>query len=75
MTVAAVLPSLTWSFSPSRANRRAKKDVDGGPPFYGVADAAQDHYLFLCLQQAAESGATVETAEQSWADLLQPVGA
>lgn len=42
--------------------------VVGGPPFYGVADAAQDHYLYLALQEAAASGETVQTVRQPWAD-------
>lgn len=46
----------------------------GGPGFYGVPDAAQDHYLYLALQQAVASGETVTTEVQPWADGIQPVG-
>ena len=40
----------------------------GGPAFYGVADAAQDHYLYLALQQAAATGEAVTTTVQPWAE-------
>ncbi|HTW99816.1 MAG TPA: Gfo/Idh/MocA family oxidoreductase [Acidimicrobiales bacterium] len=43
----------------------------GAPGFYGVADGAQDHYLYLCLQRAAESGEVVSAEVQPWADQLQ----
>jgi predicted dehydrogenase len=49
------------------------RHVDGGPPFYGVADAAQDHYLYLALQQAAKTGTSVRTNRQPWDDLLDTV--
>jgi predicted dehydrogenase len=45
----------------------------GGPPFYGLADAAQDHYLSLCLHQAARTGEAVRTETQPWTGgLLDP---
>jgi len=47
----------------------------GGPPFYGVADAAQDHYLALCLHRAAASGEAVQTELQAWNSLLLGPGA
>lgn len=50
--------------------------TEGGPGFCAVADAAQDHYLYLCLQQAAEHGRAVQTTPQSWDDqLTRPVTA
>jgi hypothetical protein len=42
----------------------------GGPPFYGAADGAQDHYLNLALLRAAETGETVRTEPQPWQDQL-----
>ena len=41
--------------------------VQSGPPVYGLAEAAQDHYLGLMVQQAVESGETVRTTRQIWA--------
>ncbi len=49
--------------------------ADGGPPFYGVADAAQDHYLYLALQEAAATGETIVTSVQPWADAMLHAGA
>ncbi len=44
--------------------------AEGGPEFYGAADGAQDHYLYLKLQQAAGSGDVVRTTVQPWADQM-----
>lgn len=40
----------------------------GGPSVYSLAEAAQDRYLEVAIQQAAQSGERVHTARQSWAD-------
>ena len=42
-------------------------------PFYGLADASQDHYLSLCLHRAAATDEPVRTEPQPWAgSLLDP---
>lgn len=40
--------------------------VNGGPGFYSLAEAAQDHYLLLSMWQAAKTGDVVETETQCW---------
>lgn len=40
----------------------------GGPAPYSLAEAAQDRYLDLMIQRAAETGERVRTTRQSWAD-------
>ncbi len=42
--------------------------VQGGPPVYSLAEAAQDHYLGLMVHQAIESGQPMRTTRQIWAD-------
>lgn len=41
--------------------------VQGGPSFYGLAEAMQDHYLSLMMAQAIETGKVVTTTTQPWA--------
>jgi predicted dehydrogenase len=38
----------------------------GGPSFYGLPEASQDHYLGMLVDQAARSGEAVETEAQPW---------
>lgn len=40
----------------------------GGPSFYSLAEAMQDHYLSLAMDRAADTGETVETETQPWAE-------
>lgn len=41
--------------------------VDGGPDFYSLAEACQDHYLGILIQQAQETGQPVTAETQPWA--------
>ena len=38
----------------------------GGPSFYSVAEAAQDHYLGLMMQQSLVAGESIRTTPQMW---------
>lgn len=39
----------------------------GGPPFYGLAEAAQDHYVGILIQKAAKAGTPIPATRQPWA--------
>ncbi|MBW3638193.1 MAG: gfo/Idh/MocA family oxidoreductase, partial [Armatimonadetes bacterium] len=41
--------------------------VNGGPDFYSLAEASQDHYLSLLMDQAVNSGEPLRTQTQIWA--------
>ena len=41
--------------------------VAGGPTFYSLAEACQDRYLGIAMEQAQEMGEPVETETQPWA--------
>jgi predicted dehydrogenase len=41
--------------------------VAGGPSFYSVAEAAQDHYLALLMAESVRTGAPVRSERQAWA--------
>ncbi|MHB1597606.1 MAG: Gfo/Idh/MocA family protein [Acidimicrobiales bacterium] len=43
----------------------------GASSFYSVAQGAQDHYLYLALQEAARTGEAVRCTPQSWAGDLE----
>ena len=47
---------------------RMSAHVNGGPSFYSLAEASQDHYLQLLMQQAVETGEAVTSTRQVWAD-------
>ena len=40
--------------------------VNGGPSFYSLAEASQDHYLNLLMDQAATTGLEVTSSSQAW---------
>ncbi len=47
---------------------RMSEHVDGGPPFYSLAEASQDNYLALLMKEAARTGRPVRSRPQVWAD-------
>jgi len=46
--------------------------VRGGASVYSFAEAAQDKYLSLCIEQAVKSGQPVRTTQQPWAGAPSP---
>ena len=40
--------------------------VQGGPSFYSLAEASQDHYTGMMIDRAAKSGGPVHAVRQSW---------
>ncbi|MHB1000808.1 MAG: Gfo/Idh/MocA family protein [Armatimonadota bacterium] len=40
--------------------------VDGGPSFYSLAEAAQDHYLGMMIEKAVETGMPMIAEPQVW---------
>jgi hypothetical protein len=40
----------------------------GGPNFYNLAEASQDHYLSMVINEAIKSKTTIQTTTQPWAD-------
>jgi len=43
--------------------------VEGGPEFYGLAEASQDHYLSMMIEQALATGEPVRTSLQPWTQI------
>ncbi|GAC1652293.1 MAG: hypothetical protein NVS4B12_23620 [Ktedonobacteraceae bacterium] len=43
--------------------------VEGGPEFYSLAEASQDHYLSMMIDQAVARGEPVRTSLQPWAQI------
>jgi GFO/IDH/MocA oxidoreductase family protein len=44
--------------------------LETGEPFYSLADAAQDHYLSLLVDEAVNTGTTLESRNQIWSGLI-----
>lgn len=44
--------------------------IAGEAPVYSLAEASQDHYLALLMQRAAETGNTLRSTRQPWADIV-----
>ncbi|MBM7570712.1 Gfo/Idh/MocA family protein [Aquibacillus albus] len=40
--------------------------IQGGPSFYSLAEASQDHYLGLLMEEAITTGKTVKAVKQPW---------
>jgi hypothetical protein len=49
--------------------------VEDDAGFYELAEAAQDQYLYMCLQEAAKRRASVRSSRQPWDDQLGERGA
>jgi predicted dehydrogenase len=47
--------------------QRMAEYVEGGPSFYSLAEAAQDHYLGMMIDKAVETGKPVIAEPQVWA--------
>ncbi len=45
---------------------KMKQYVTGGPSFYNLAEASQDHYLSMLITQAAETKQPVKAKPQAW---------
>ncbi|HTW06926.1 MAG TPA: Gfo/Idh/MocA family oxidoreductase [Acidimicrobiales bacterium] len=49
---------------------RMRVFVEQGTPFYGLADACEDHYLSLLVDEATSRGARLSTSPQPWTGSL-----
>lgn len=52
------------------ALQKMAESLDGGPGPYSLAEAAQDQYLALAMEQARTSGQPIVTERQPWTDDL-----
>ncbi|MUG43688.1 Gfo/Idh/MocA family protein [Paenibacillus woosongensis] len=51
----------------ARCLQRMAEYVQGGPEFYSLAEASQDHYLGMLIEKAILTGETVASTRQRWA--------
>jgi hypothetical protein len=46
---------------------RMAEYAEGGPDFYSLAEACQDRYLGIIMEQAIEGAQPISSKTQSWA--------
>ncbi|GAA0133791.1 hypothetical protein YSY43_06310 [Paenibacillus sp. YSY-4.3] len=51
----------------ARCLQRMAEYIQGGPEFYSLAEASQDHYLGMLIEKAIQTGETVTSTRQRWA--------
>lgn len=51
----------------ARCLQRMAEYIQGGPAFYSLAEASQDHYLGKMLEKAILTGETITATRQRWA--------
>jgi predicted dehydrogenase len=47
--------------------------TQGGPAFYGLADASHDHYLSVIIEESAKTGAKLTSEPQPWSRVVSLV--
>src|SRR5690606_3097047 len=62
----APVPLIDDEIAVAECLARMAEFVAGGRPFYGLAEASQDHYLGLAIDEAARTGRPVRTTPQVW---------